>query len=306
MTLNEIIADLKTDRVKKVIFDSDTYNEMDDQYAIAYALGSDRMDVVAINAALFHNQRSESFADGMEKSYEEIGRVLKVCHREGTVETFRGCPTPISESSGFAPVDSPAARNIIKVAHEYDEMVYILTTGACTNVASAIMIDPSIKENICVVWLGGMCLEFTELYEFNLVQDYRAGQILLNSGANLILLPAIGDLGHGTQVLRATDEELKYIKGDSDACVFFRDTLPDEFRAETVAYSGRFVRIIWDVAAPAVISVPEAFEYSIIPAPIFADSRSYAFDATRHPIIYMEKLDPAAVLKDTFESISKL
>jgi len=306
MTLNEIIADLKNDRVKKVIFDSDTYNEMDDQYAIAYALGSERMNVVAINAALFHNQRSESFTDGMEKSYEEIGRVLKVCHREGTVDVFKGCPTPISESPDFAPVDSPASRNIIKVAHESDEMVYVLTTGACTNVSSAIMMDPSIKDKICVVWLGGMCLEHPELYEFNLVQDYRAGQILLNSGVNLVLLPAIGAAGHGTQELRATDEDLKHIKGDSDACVFFRDTLPDEFRAETVAYAGRFERIIWDVAAPAAISVPEALEFSIIPAPIFADNQRYSFDATRHKIIYMEKLDAAPVFKDAFTCISRL
>lgn len=306
MTLNEIIADLKSDRVKKVILDSDTYNEMDDQYAIAYALGCDRMNVAAINAALFHNARSESFADGMEKSYGEIGRVLKVCRREGTVETFKGCPTPISESPNFAPVDSPATRNIIKVAHESDEVVYILTIGACTNVVSAILTDPTIKDKICVIWLGGMCLEYPDLDEFNLVQDYRAGQILLNCGVNLVLLPALGAIGHGTQELRATDEDLKLIKGDSDACVFFRDTLPDEFRAETVAYAGRFERIIWDIAAPGVISVPEAFELSVIPAPIFADSRSYAFDATRHKIIYMEKLDAPAVFKDAFACISRL
>jgi len=305
MTLNEIIADIKSDRVKKVIFDSDTYNEMDDQYAIAYALGSERINVVAINAALFHNQRSESFADGMEKSYEEIGRVLKVCHREDT-PYFRGCPTPISESKNFAPVDSEAVRNIIKIAHESDEMVYILTTGACTNVASAIMTDPSIKENICVIWLGGNCLECSDLGEFNLVQDYRAGQYLLNCNVNLILLPAIGAKGHGTQMLTATDEDLAIIKGNSDACVFFRDTLPDEFRQETVEYSGRFIRIIWDVAAPAVLSVPEAFSFSIIPAPVFADNGRYAFDAMRPKIIYMEKLDARAVFKDTFECIGRL
>ena len=305
MTLNEILTDIKSDRVKTVIFDSDTYNEMDDQYAIAYALGSERMNVVAINAALFHNQRSESFADGMEKSYEEIARVLKVCHRE-EVPSFRGCPTPISESKDFAAVDSPAVRNIIKVAHESEDMVYILTTGACTNVSSAIMIDPSIKENICVVWLGGNCLEEPELFEFNLVQDYRAGQYLINCGVNLILLPAIGAKGHGTQMLRATDEDLKHIKGDSDACVFFRDTLPDEFRAETVEYSGRFIRVIWDVAAPAVLSVPEALEFSIIPAPVFGDNGKYAYDAMRHKIIYMEKLNAREVFKDAFESIAKL
>ncbi len=50
--------------------------------------------------------------------------------------------------------NSPAARAIIEAAHKYDEIVYILTTGACTNVSSAIMLDPSIMEKICVIWLG--------------------------------------------------------------------------------------------------------------------------------------------------------
>ena len=35
MTLEQIIADIKSDRVKKVIFDADAGNEIDDQYAIA-------------------------------------------------------------------------------------------------------------------------------------------------------------------------------------------------------------------------------------------------------------------------------
>lgn len=306
MTLNEILADIKSDRVKDVIFDSDTYNEMDDQYAIAYALGSPCINVLSINAALFHNGRSESFTDGMEKSYEEIGRVLKVCHCDGTVDTFKGCPTPISESPDFAPVDSPASRSIIKTAHAAEDIVYILTTGACTNVASAIMLDPSVKDKICVIWLGGHCLEHPDLGEFNLIQDYRAGQYLLDCGVPVILLPACGAEGHGTQMLRVDDEQLKVMRGTSDAAVFFRDTLPDEFRAETIEYAGRFERIIWDIAAPAVLSVPDAFEFSVIPAPIFEDSGRYAFDAMRHKIIYMEKLDPAAVIKDAFESIDRL
>ncbi len=306
MTLNEILADIKSDRVKNVIFDSDTFNEMDDQYAIAHALGSPRINVLSINAALFNNHRSESFADGMEKSYEEIGRVLNVCHRTGTVDTFKGCPTPISESPDFAPVDSPAVRSIIKTAHETDDIVYILTTGACTNVSSAIMTDPSIMEKICVIWLGGHCLEHPNVNEFNLMQDYRAGQYLLNCGVPLILLPAFGADGHGTQMLRVDDEQLSVMKGSSDAVIFFRDTLPDEFRAETVEYAGRFERIIWDIAAPAVLSVPDAFEFSIIPAPIFDESCRYSFDVMRHKIIYMEKLDPAAVIRDAFESIDRL
>lgn len=38
LTIEEVLEDIKSDRVKKVIFDADAGNEIDDQYALAYAL----------------------------------------------------------------------------------------------------------------------------------------------------------------------------------------------------------------------------------------------------------------------------
>src|SRR3712207_8971181 len=59
------------------VLDSDTYNEIDDQFAVAYALRSPaQMKIEAIYAAPFHNERSNSAGDGMRKSYEEIERIL--------------------------------------------------------------------------------------------------------------------------------------------------------------------------------------------------------------------------------------
>ena len=37
MTIEQILEDIKSPRVKKVILDADMYNEMDDQYALATA-----------------------------------------------------------------------------------------------------------------------------------------------------------------------------------------------------------------------------------------------------------------------------
>ena len=59
-------------RVDAVI-DTDTYNEIDDQFALAYMLFSEeRIHTCALYAAPFHNSRSVSAKDGMEKSYAEI------------------------------------------------------------------------------------------------------------------------------------------------------------------------------------------------------------------------------------------
>lgn len=304
MTLEQILDDLKSDRIKKVIIDSDTYNEMDDQFAIAYALGAEKIKLLALNAAPFHNYRSNSFSEGMEKSYEEILRVLDVTGKSGTVPIFKGSLSRISDNPDFVPVDSPAARNIIKEALASDEIIYILALGVITNVVSAIMLEPAVKDKICVIWLGGNCLEHPNLCEFNLEQDYAAGQKLINSGVNLILLPAMGESGHGTQLLVTRREGLQQIRGDSRACEFFRETLPEEFNGNY--YENGWERIIWDIAAPAVINAYDAFDFSIVPAPVFADNRAYAFDQTRHKIIYMERLNPERVFSDTYSCISKL
>ena len=52
-----------------VVLDTDTYNEVDDQFALAYMLCSgDKLNVKGISAAPFHNSRSCGPGDGMEKS----------------------------------------------------------------------------------------------------------------------------------------------------------------------------------------------------------------------------------------------
>ena len=63
-----------------VVLDTDTYNELDDQFALSYMMkNSDKLNVKALYAAPFLNDKSVSPKDGMEKSYDEI---LKECTDE--------------------------------------------------------------------------------------------------------------------------------------------------------------------------------------------------------------------------------
>ena len=56
-----------------VVLDTDAYNEIDDQFAIAYLLRSqEKLNTKAIYAAPFFNSLAKSPADGMEKSFQEI------------------------------------------------------------------------------------------------------------------------------------------------------------------------------------------------------------------------------------------
>ena len=60
----------------KVILDTDTYNECDDQFALAYMLKSqDIFDVEAITVAPYMHIGKCTIMEGREKSYEEILKI---------------------------------------------------------------------------------------------------------------------------------------------------------------------------------------------------------------------------------------
>ena len=126
MRVCDVMKDLKSDRVKKVILDTDAYNEVDDQFAIAWAIleNGKKINLHSINAAPFLNSNSVSAEDGMIKSYDEIFKLVKLIDESGynipikasTVPVFKGSTrfmTPDKE-----PVISDAAENIVKTVSE--------------------------------------------------------------------------------------------------------------------------------------------------------------------------------------------
>jgi len=79
----------------RMVIDTDTYNEIDDQFAVVHALLSpERLSVEGIYAAPFFNHRSTSPGHGMELSYDEILRLLDRLGKSSGGLVHRG-------SSGF-------------------------------------------------------------------------------------------------------------------------------------------------------------------------------------------------------------
>ena len=74
--------------------------------------------------------------------------------------------------------------------------MYVVAIGAPTNVASALLADPTLADRIVVVWLGGHALNWGDTAEFNLRQDPEASRVLLDSGVALVLVPCLGVTDH--------------------------------------------------------------------------------------------------------------
>jgi purine nucleosidase len=136
-----------TGRIRMVL-DTDTYNEIDDQFAVVHALLTpERLKVEAFYAAPFFNNRSSSPADGMEKSYEEILRLLDRLNVSADGYVFRGSTGYLQDYA--TPYRSAAALDLIERAMSgQDDLLYVVAIGAITNVASAILIEPAIIKHL--------------------------------------------------------------------------------------------------------------------------------------------------------------
>ena len=103
-------------RKLRMVLDTDTYNEIDDQFALTYALLSpEQMSVEAIYAAPFHNTRSDGPGDGMEKSYPGN---LCVCSTSWVIRpTASPSAAQRNTSAPIAvPQDNDAVRDLIEKA----------------------------------------------------------------------------------------------------------------------------------------------------------------------------------------------
>lgn len=231
-----------------VILDTDAFNEIDDQFAIAYMIkSSEKLNVKGICAAPFFNSNSDSPKDGMEKSYDEIKKLLNLMDKGDRIQNvFKGSDRYLTDEK--TPVESDAARFIADLASEYsaDKPLYIVSIGAITNVASAILMNPEIVDKTVVVWLGGHSLEYYDTKEFNMMQDVAAARVIFGCGVPLVQLPCMGVV----DVFRMSKSELEYwLKGNNKLADYLAENTISA--AEKYASGKPWSRVIWDVTAVA-------------------------------------------------------
>lgn len=285
-----------------VVLDTDTYNEIDDQFALSYLVKSgDKLNLKAIYAAPFYNDHSSSPADGMEKSYQEIFNILKLLNRQDlTSQVFRGSRDYLPDEQ--TPVHSPAAEDLVRRAKEYspEKPLYVIAIGAITNVASALLLDPSIAERMVVIWLGGHAHNWPDNREFNLYQDVPAARVIFGCGVALVQLPCMGVVSAFT----TTGPELEYwLRGKNPLCDYLVDITTKEAAR---CHGGPFwSRTIWDVTAVAWLLDGDFMNDRLTPSPIPEPDHHYAFDLTRHPIRYVYHIHRDALMGDLFTKLAQ-
>ena len=282
-----------------VIIDTDTFNEIDDQFAISYLLRhNEKLNTVAIYAAPFFNPLSESPADGMEKSYNEIHKILKLADEEKPV--FKGSDKFLDNET--TPVISDAAKDLAERVKNYspENPLYVVAIGAITNIASAILLNPEVSENTVVVWLGGHALHYLDTREFNMYQDVAAARVVMQSGVPFVQLPCNGVVSSFT----VSGPELEY-------WLMGKNKLADYLAKNTIEAANKYAkgmvwtRVIWDVTAVAwLVNDNDKFMQSrIIPTPLPTYDNLYSETPDAHLMRYVYHINRDELMRDLFNML---
>ena len=280
------------------VLDTDTYNEIDDQFALAYALlAREAVDLRAVIAAPFSNDRAATPAEGMRLSYEEICRILALFGKDPEGFARKGSDSYLPAPR--TPVESEGARQIIELARgarAKGTKLYVLAIAAITNVASALLLEPEIAKDIVIVWLGGNDLHYPETREFNLRQDVFAAQVVFDTEVPLVWLPC----RNVVSALAVTLDELRPGLEPAGELGKFLYARSEELIRQRQIGS----KVIWDISSVAYFSVPQAFRSEIIPSPVLNDDRSWGVAPGRHSITAVTSLDRETVFADLFEKLA--
>ena len=282
-----------------VILDTDTYNEIDDLYALAYLLRSkEKLNTKAIYAAPFHNEKSDGPADGMEKSYREIHRILKLMGESR--EVFRGSEAFLENE--VTPVISSAAKDLAARAREYSPAhpLYVVAIGAITNIASAIILEKKVAENTVVIWLGGHAHHYRDTYEFNMYQDVAAARVVMGSGVPFVQLPCMGVVD--AFCISDADTE-KWLHGSPIADYLAAETF-DHMKRK--GHSSPWSKVLWDVTAVAwLLNDHNRFMRSkVIPTLHPKDQYHYEPETYVYPMRYVYNIKREELLRDLFKKLT--
>jgi purine nucleosidase len=290
---------MKPSSRRRVIIDTDAKNEADDQFAIVHALLSPSLAVRGLIAAHFGTSRSDR---SMEESREEIELLLDLMGLEQQVSVANGAPSGIPDEE--TPRDSAGAQLIIaesKLASRGDPL-FVAFLGPLTDMASAILLDPSLmNRDVVVIWIGGVGYGGVETYpgvEFNLRNDIAAANVVYDSGITVWQVPS----NVYSQVSVSYTELEEKIGGTSK--------LADYLINQTVDWNRTYwpepieSRSLGDSPAISLMLYPRGGNFRIVPAPRFGQEGHY-LPGSGHPIRVVESIDVRFLLEDMFAKIRK-
>ncbi len=286
-----------------VLLDCDTANEIDDQYAIAYALGSPSLDVrgvISVHDTYIHGPGS------VERYQEEAERVVRLCGRRD-VPCVRGATRPMESRDEV--LRSDGLELLIETARAATQPLHILATGPLTDVAALLLAAPELAERVRVVWMGGFAhadvfrqFRFSDL---NGRADIAAWRVVLERPVPLLHIPG----WPGLIKLRVQyPEMIAALRALASPIAEYLAEITEGWQNRTAKSltlddGGK---VLWDVANVAALTVPHAFTVESLPCATLDAAAAHDFDRPGRTVEVVTDLDRDAILADMRVAFGRL
>ena len=261
----------------RVIFDTDARNEIDDVWAISLAvLSPERFKIEGFVAANFDNSRPETGPDSIEASFREIHTILDKAGLAGKFPVLHGS-NPMRYK--YEPSESEGVDFIIKKAMEStpEDPLWIVGLGSATDIASAYLKEPRIKDRIVVFWHFRTRWP-DKCWNFNVIGDVRAARTVFHSDLSFVLFDT------GTHLYCPMEESRKYLSYGN------LGRYMHEFRYETSNYQ-RPNKGFFDLGDIAVLVDPSLGSWEVADCPEVEWDLAYKFNKTKGKILRCYDVD---------------
>jgi len=284
----------------RVVLDCDTANEVDDQFAIAHALGVPEGTLDVRGVISVHN--TTAHGPGSRDMYqEEAERVVALC--ESDVPCVPGAEHPMESREKSVP--SPGLEFLVEEARQ--SPLTIIATGPATDIASLLLAAPELRENMRVVWLGGFGDEATyrlwhnRMGELNGRADIAAWRTLLEESLDLLHVPTWPAPAKILVDPLSFAEELRAL-GRPVASY-----LAEILQLWTAEYGGQpgGGKELWDLACVAAVADPGAVTVESLAAPTLDAAGAHDYTRPGREVDVVSDLDERRVLAGLMQALAR-
>ncbi|MBZ5669564.1 MAG: nucleoside hydrolase [Acidobacteriia bacterium] len=268
-----------------VILSTDVGNEIDDQWAVAYLLVNPEFEVLGILSAQAPTVSPPAAHTTYLVLLDEVENRLKMVTHP-----------PLFEGSSLPLADIKTARLnagvefIVQSSKSFskDNRLTVFTIGAATDVASAILNDPSIADRIQVVAMG-----FNSWPkggdEYNVLNDINAWQVILQSDVPVVVGAA--DVCHAHLALTLDQARDLVSKQGPVGKWLWEEFLAQYYRYVKPIRKDDFSNpmIIWDIITMA--HTLGMTTQAVYPRPTLRDDASFEHPQTNKTITWITAVD---------------
>lgn len=285
----------------RVVLDCDTANEVDDQFAIAYALGApdgllDVRGIVSVHNTIAHGRASRDIYQ------EEAELVTSLCGSE--VPCVPGAQGPLEDRT--TPVRSEGLDFLVEEARSGP--LTVVATGPATDVASLLLAAPEVQDGIRVVWLGGFGDE--ETYErhklggeLNGRADIAAWRVLLEEPVDLLQVP--GWSGPHEILVEAAEFAGELRSLGRPVAEYLAEILLRWVSGYEGDIDPREKKILWDLACVAAVADPGLVTTERRPVPTLDAAGAHDFSRRGREVEVVTDLDPQRILRHLTKALER-